>query len=157
MRRKDRERDRAFAYAVMDRCEYGVAAFSAGEEGPYCVPLSLVRVGDDLYFHCALQGRKLELLRADPRVCVSFVADTEPAYIAGKNSYTTYYKSAVAAGTAFEVTDPAEKTAALRALCEKLLAERMDGFDQAVGRSLSVTAVWGIHMERVTGKEKPRD
>ncbi len=156
MRRKDRERDRAFAYAVIDRCEYGTAAFSAGGDAPYCIPLSMVRVGDDLFFHCALQGRKLELLRADPRVCVSFVADTEPAYIAGQNNYTTFFKSAVVAGTAFEVADPAEKAAALRALCEKLLPEHMDGFDRAVNRSLSAAAVWGIHMETATGKERPR-
>ncbi len=156
MRRTDRERDRAFAYAVIDRCEYGTAAFSAGGEGPYCIPLSLVRVGDDLFFHCALQGRKLELLRADPRVCVSFVSDTEPAYIAPQNNYTTFFKSAVVTGTAFEVTDPARKTAALRALCEKLLPEHMAGFDRAVGRSLSAAAVWGIHMETATGKEKAR-
>ncbi len=154
MRRADRERDRAFAYDVIDRCEYGTSAFSTGEDAPYCIPLSLVRVGDDLYFHCALQGRKLELLRADPRVCVSFVTDTEPAYLARQNNFTTFFRSAVVTGTAFEVTDPARKTAALRALCEKLLPEHMDGFDQAVIRSLPVTAVWGIHMETAVGKEK---
>ena len=67
MRRKDRERDRAFAYDVIDRCEYGVAAM-AGEGGaPYCVPLSLVRLGDTLYFHCALEGTKLDCLRRSPR------------------------------------------------------------------------------------------
>ena len=39
MRRKDRERDRAFAYDVIDRCEYGVAAM-AGEAPVYVVHLS---------------------------------------------------------------------------------------------------------------------
>lgn len=156
MRRTDRERDRTFAYEVIDRSAYGVAAFSAGGDAPYCIPLSLVRVGDDLFFHCALQGRKLDLLRADPRVCVSFVTDAEPAYVASKNDFTTYFKSAVVTGTAFEVTDPAQKTAALRALCEKLLPAYMDGFDRAVDRSLSVTGVWGIHMDTAVGKEKPR-
>ncbi len=156
MRRADRERDRAFAYEVIDRCEYGVAAFSAGEEGPYCIPLSLVRMGDDLFFHCALQGRKLELLRADPRVCATFVTGTEPAYLAEQNNYTTFFKSAVVTGRAFEVTDPAQKTAALRALCEKLLPDHMAGFDRAVERSLPATAVWGIHMEEAVGKEKAR-
>ncbi len=154
MRRADRERDRAFAYEVIDRCEYGVAAFATGSGGPYCIPLSLVRVGDELFFHCALEGRKLELLRADPRVCVSFVCDTKPTYVADKNNYTTYFKSAVVTGTAFEVTDAARKTAALRALCEKLLGGHMDAFDRAVERSLGVTGVWGIRMETVTGKEK---
>ena len=68
MRRSDRARDRSFAFDVIDRCGHGVAALSTGGEGPYCIPLSLVRVGDDLFFHCALEGRKLDLLRRDPRV-----------------------------------------------------------------------------------------
>ncbi len=156
MRRKDRERDRAFAYDVIDRCEYGVAAFCTGEEMPYCIPLSLVRAGDYLYFHCALQGRKLDLLRADPRVCVTFVTDAEPAYVAEGNTYTTWFKSAVVTGTAFEVTDPGQKTEALRALCEKLLSDHMAGFERAVSQSLPVTGVWGIRMEEAVGKEKVR-
>ena len=48
MRRKDRERDQAFALDVIDRCEYGVAAISTGEAVPYCIPLSLARVGEEL-------------------------------------------------------------------------------------------------------------
>ncbi len=156
MRRTDRERDRAFAYAVIDRCAYGVVAFDAGEEGPYCVPLSLVRIGDELFFHCAQEGRKLELLRARPRVCVSFVADAEPYYAEARGSYSTSFQSAVISGPAFEVTSPAQKTAVLRALCEKLTPDAMEGFERAVARSLEHTGVWGIRMEEATGKEKVR-
>lgn len=154
MRRKDRERGQEFAYDVIDRCEYGVMAL-AGEE-PYCVPLSFVRVGDVLYFHCALQGRKLELLRADGRVCVSFVTDTQPLYIAHELNYTTFYRSAVVTGRAFEVTDPGEKTAALRALCQKLLPGDMADFEKAAARSLSVTGVWAVRIDQAIGKEKAR-
>lgn len=85
MRRSDRARDRSFAFDVIDRCGHGVAALSTGGEGPYCIPLSLVRVGDDLFFHCALEGRKLDLLRRDPRVCVTFVAADQPAYLPESN------------------------------------------------------------------------
>lgn len=156
MRRKDRERDQAFAYDVIDHCEYGVMAI-AGEE-PYCVPLSFVRVGDDLYFHCALQGWKLDLLRSDSRVCVSFVTGTQPLYIADEVNYTTFFRSAVVTGRAFEVTEAQEKTEALRALCQKLMPGDMADFDKAVARSLSVTGVWGIHIDQAVGKEKaPKD
>jgi len=154
MRRTDRERDRAFAYDVIDHCEYGVAAFAPGEGEPYCLPLSLVRVGDELFFHCALQGRKLDLLRADPRVCVTFVTGTQPHYIPEELNYTTYFRSAVVTGRAYEVTDPEQKTGALRALCQKLLPADMADFDRAVSRSLPATLVWGIHMEEAVGKEK---
>ena len=154
MRRKDRERDRAFAYDVIDRCEYGVAAM-AGEGGaPYCVPLSLVRLGDTLYFHCALEGTKLDCLRRSPRVCVSFVASNQAAL----DKFTTYFQSANVIGTAAEVTEAAEKISALRALCEKLTPANMagDNFERAIAKSLPRTGVWRIRMEEVTGKEKPR-
>lgn len=156
MRRKDRERGREFAYQVIDQCEYGVAALAAGEEGPYCIPLSLVRMGDELFFHCALEGRKLELLRRDPRVCVSFVTGVQAAYVAAENNYTTFFRSAIVTGRAFEVTDPGEKTAALRALCQKLTPGDMEGFETAAARSLDRTGVWGIRMETAVGKEKAR-
>ena len=151
------ERHRAEAVqALIDRCTFGVVAISTGEDTPYCLPLSLVRVDNRLYFHCAKQGRKLDLLRRDPRVCVTFVAADQPAYLPESNMYTTFFQSAVVTGTAFEVTDPGQKTAALRALCEKMTPGHMEGFEEAVRRSLTSTAVWGLHMEEVTGKEKAR-
>ena len=155
MRRSDRARDRSFAFDVIDRCGHGVAALSTGGEGPYCIPLSLVRVGDDLFFHCALEGRKLDLLRRDPRVCVTFVGEDTPVFLEPA-MYSTYFQSAIVTGTAQEVTGEAEKIAALRALCRKLTPDRMDGFDAAVSKSLKVTSVWRISMEEVTGKAKLR-
>lgn len=151
MRRSDRERDRQFALDVIDRCEYGVTAFVT-EGSPYCIPLSLVRVGEELYFHCALEGYKLDLLRKNPKVCISFVGSN----VAATDAFTTYFQSAVVEGTAYEVTQREERIEALRALCRKLTPMNMGDFDNAIARSLSRTGVWGIHIDRITGKEKPR-
>ena len=148
MRRKDRERDREFGLAVIDQCEYGTVAIQ-GEE-PYCLPLSLVRVGEELYFHCALEGKKIDLLQKNKTVWVSFVG----ANVAAVDDFTTYFSSAMVKGTAREVTDPEEKVAALHVLCEKLTPAHMPAFDQAVARSLPVTGIWKIHMEEITAKEK---
>lgn len=153
MRRSDRARDRDFSLALIDRCTHGVMALSTGEDVPYCLPLSLVRVGEDLYFHCAHEGRKIDLLRRFPQVCVTFVGEDRPAFEAPAE-YTTYFQSAIVTGTACEVTDPVEKIEALRALCRKVTPEHMDGFDAAIEKSLAVTAVWKIHMEEVSGKAK---
>ena len=149
MRRRDRERGREFALAVIDRCAWGTAAFQ-GEE-PYCLPLSLVRVGEYLYFHCALEGKKLELLRRDGRMCVTFVGHCRAA----ENEFTTYFQCAMVTGTAVEVTDREEKLTALNALCRKLTPANMDSFDAEAARSLSRTGVWKLPMEEVTAKEKP--
>ena len=156
MRRKDRERDRAFAYDVIDRCEYGVAAM-AGEGGaPYCVPLSLVRLGDTLYFHCALEGTKLDCLRRSPRVCVSFVASNQAA----QDKFTTYFQSANVIGTAAEVTEEAEGapvSAGDPTEGALVVAAAREGLDRnQLSESLPRTGVWRIQMEEVSGKEKPR-
>ena len=153
-RRVDRRRDRPCAYGGIDRGDYGVAAFSVEGDTPYCIPLSLVRVGDELFFHCAKQGSKLALLSRNPNVCVSFVSNTQPVYLEKSNSYTTADHRAVVKGHAAEVTDPQPKTAGRFARCTPLTPHDMDGFERAIERSLGITGVWGIHMSEVTGKEK---
>lgn len=153
MRRNDRAQDRDFSLALIDRCTHGVMALSTGEAVPYCLPLSFVRVGDDLYFHCAREGRKIDLLRRFPQVCVTFVGDDRPLF-AAPAMYSTWFQSAIVTGTASEVTDPDEKIEALRALCQKLTPEHMDGFEAAIEKSLTVTAVWKVHTEEISGKAK---
>ena len=153
MRRNDRAQDRDFALSLIDRCTHGVLAVSTGESVPYCLPLSLVRVGDDLYFHCAREGRKIDLLRRFPQVCVTFVGDDRPAFVPPA-MYTTYFQSVIVTGTASEVTGTQEKTAALRALCQKITPDHMEGFETAIEKSLAVTAVWKVRMEEITGKAK---
>ena len=138
MRRTDRQRGEDFALEVIDRCAYGVAAMTAGDGAPYCIPLSLVRLGDFLYFHCAMEGTKVDLLRRDPRICISFVGENQAA----QDDFTTYFQSACVE----------------RALCEKLTPSHMtgDNFDRAMERSLARTGVWKIRICSLTGKEKPR-
>ena len=156
MRRSDRAQSLEFAQALIDRCTYGVVAISTGEDTPYCLPLSLVRVDNRLYFHCAKQGRKLDLLHRNPKVCVTFVGTSEPAYVESNNTFTDYFQSAMVTGTAYEVLEDDEKIEALRALCSKVTPEGMSGdnFERAVTGSLAVTGVWRIEMEEVTAKAK---
>lgn len=68
-------------------------------------------MGDKLYFHCAKEGHKTDLLRRDDRVCVTFVGADDPAFVAPA-MYTTYFQSAVVIGRASEVTEPEEKAEA---------------------------------------------
>ena len=153
MRRNDRAQSRDFALALIDRCTHGVIAISSGGPAPYCLPLSFVRMGDNLYFHCAHEGRKVGLLRRFPRVCITFVGDDRPVFVPPA-MYSTWFQSAIVTGTASEVDNPAERTEALRALCQKLTPEHMDGFLSAAEKSLAVTAVWRVRMEDISAKAK---
>ena len=157
MRRKDRARGLEFSLPLIDRCSHGVMALTTNEDTPYCLPLSFVRVDNALYFHCAHQGKKIELMRAHPRVCVTFVGGDSPAYL-DKGEYTTFFQSVIVTGTVHEVTDDEEKILALRALCQKLTPQAMDGdkFQNAISRSLAATGVWRVDLDEISGKEKAR-
>ncbi len=151
MRRKDRERSPEFAKEILDHCVYAVLATVNPDGTPYCIPVNTVRDGNDLYFHCALEGQKIDNLRANPAVCLTAVSRTRIP----PDEFTTQYESAVVFGTAQEVTDEIEKLAALRLLCEHYVPTHMDHFDTEIAGSMKRTGVWKIHMERVTGKCKP--
>ena len=153
MRRHDREMPREFAIEVVDKCEYAVLAMLDPDGAPYCVPLSIVRMGERIYFHSARDGFKLDCLKASPRVCISCVGDTCRA----KDKFTTEFESAIVRGTAEVVTDDAERIAALRALCERHTPSNMAQFDAAIERSLARTLVVSVSIESITAKRKKYD
>ena len=150
MRRRDREQPKEFGLELIDRCEYGVASMIDENGQPYGVVLNLVREEDRLYFHCAMEGKKIDSLRKNPDVCISFVGNVSPV----ADKFTTLYESAIVRGKAFEVKEDEEKIHALRILCEKLTPANMENFDEAIARSLNRTAVWRIDIDEVTAKAK---
>ncbi len=153
MRRKDREMPAAFALSVADKCEYAVLSMTNVNGDPYCVPISIVRDENVVYFHCAAEGEKIDCLKCNPRVCLACVGDTCRAL----NEFTTEFESAILRGTASEVTDSAEKIHALRLLCLRHTPTNMAEFDGAIEKSLSRTAIWKIEIAEITGKRKKYD
>lgn len=149
----------AWALEVLDKAPY-VTVSMVDEEGmPYGLPLSLVRTDErTFYFHCALEGKKLDLLRKNPRVCLSAVTKCKPTVGPKDGSFTLEFKSAIAFGKAEIVTDDTEKIAALRAICERFLPHHMDAFDASIARSLDRTAIVRITLtEPPVGKRKQYD
>ena len=148
MRRKERERDAEFAFGIVDKCEYAVLATINNDVTPYCIPVSIIRIDDDIYFHCAMEGQKTDNMKRNPQVCMTCVGDT---YLP-PDEFTARFESAVVYGTASEVTDDAEKITVLKPLCEKYTPTNMADFDNHVGRFLKYTAIWKIHIDKITGK-----
>lgn len=150
MRRKDREKDRDFALKVIDHAPFGVAAFVDEKGDPYAIQLSIVRVGEFLFFHSAHEGTKNDIIKRNSRICVTFASNVIPA----KDSFTTSYESAIVKGVVTEVFDDDEKTEILRALSIRFCPDNMGRFDEAIKMSLGRTAIFKISMDEVTGKAK---
>ena len=79
MRRKDKERDAAFAWQVLRDATYATLAMTDSDGAPYCVPVNHVadEQGNAVYFHCAGAGRKWDILTKEPPVCLSAVSKAE--------------------------------------------------------------------------------
>ena len=153
MRRTDREMPREFALEVVDKCEWAALGLTDTSNKPYCVPVTIARSGGAIYFHSAMEGRKIDCLRHCPDVCLSCVGDTRRM----TNEFSTEFESAMVFGTAYEVNDEAEKIAALHMICERHTPMNMANFDEAIQRSIGRTAVWRIDIASVTGKRKKYD
>ena len=159
MRKANRKMDAAFAFEVFDKAPYVTVSMTRHDGTPYGLPLSLARTDDKtFYFHCALEGDKLDCIAHQPTVFLSAVTKCAPTVGPKDGSFTLQYKSATAIGIAELVTDREEKIAAMRAICQRLLPHHMDAFDDAINRSLERTAVVRITLtEPPIGKRKQYD
>ena len=151
--------DSQWALEVMHKAPYITVSFIDEDGKPYGLPLSLASDDDvNWYFHGALEGKKLEAIKAHPEVCLSAVTRCAPTVGPKDGSFTLQFKSAIAFGKAEIVTEDAEKIHGLRLICERFLPQHMDAFDQSIARSLSRTAVVRITLtEPPTGKRKQYD
>lgn len=149
MRRKEKERDEAFAWKTLDESDFATLSMCDGSV-PYAVPVSPARIGKSIYFHCALEGKKLDVLQKNDRVLLSCATGVDPI----PQRYTTKYASAMFFGTARLVEDDETKISALRAICEKYAKSNMQGFDDAIERSLARTGVVEITPDEITAKAK---
>ncbi len=155
MRRKDKERDAAFAWQVLRDAPYAVVAMTAEDGTPYCVPVNHIadEAGNAIYFHCAGAGRKWDILVKEPPVCLTAVS--KAAIVPGE--LTTAYDSAVVHGRAFVVRDAEEKWHALRLLVQSLDPVSVEKARMCSQQSMDRTMIVKIVPETVSGKQSHGD
>jgi len=154
LRRKDREIvDPGEIRDILDRsdsCRIGFAADSV----PYIVAMNFGYRWDDrliLYFHCAREGRKLELMERNDRVCFQMDVDHEP--IRGKRAcdWGMGYRSLAGTGRLSRVADGAEKREGL----DRIMAHHgFPGPHEYETRIFDATEVLKLEVEAFSGKTK---
>lgn len=136
--------------AILKDGQVGYLAL-AKEGQPYLVPLNYLYEKGLIYFHCALQGRKIDYIRANPKGC--FQTGEVGGLISGDNpcSHNYSYRSVIVEGTVEEVVDPAEKENILRLITAKYSTEQMaEGVISA--KRISATGVYRITPSNISGK-----
>jgi hypothetical protein len=148
MRRKDKEiTDREQMEAVLTRAEVACIAFSKDNE-PYVIPMNFAYREGILYFHSAREGTKLDMLRANPRVCVAAAVDV--ALVRGDRpcDFSARYRSVICRGRAAEIEGTAAKEEALRMITKKYAGQEIPGALKA-----DPVTVIAVTVEEMTGKK----
>jgi len=148
--------DRREIRDILDRC--GVVHIGMVDGGePYVVPMNYGYTMDDdgrlsLFIHGATQGRKIDVMRANPRVFVEMECDLEPFSGDVACRYGLAYRSLMGRGKAVFVDDPVEKAAALNHLMRTQMGK---GDFEFTEKLVKVVAVIRIDVEEYTAKRRP--
>ena len=122
---------------------------------PYVVPMNYGYTMEDgklvLYLHCATQGKKLDMIRSNPRVFFELDCDRMPFEGDKPCQYGLGYSSVMGRGTARIVDDVEEKMQAMT-----LLMKTQTGKDFSFNdRLVSIVSVIRIDVTEYTAKHRP--
>jgi nitroimidazol reductase NimA-like FMN-containing flavoprotein (pyridoxamine 5'-phosphate oxidase superfamily) len=121
---------------------------------PAVLPTLYARVGDRLYIHGSTGSRPLRGAGEDAGLQVCLTVTLVDGIVLARSAFhhSINYRSAVVHGTAYQVTDPAERATALDALVDHIVPGRADDSRRANPRELAATAVIRLDLEKVSAK-----
>lgn len=157
MRRNDREiHDLTFIKRLLETCR--VCRIGMVDQGkPYVLPINYGYVLKErqltFYLHSASFGRKVEIFKNNPQVCVE-IDQAETLVGEGEIAcrYGYLYESLIGMGTIFEITDLKEKQFGL-----ELLMKHMTGRDGYQYNGLETVNVYKIVMDDYSVKANQKD
>jgi len=157
MRRKDREiTDINAIEEILLQCKTCHLAMIDGDT-PYIVPLSygykLLDGGVlELYFHSALEGRKLDILKRNNKVCFEVSSEGEPIHSETPCNSGYYFSSVIGFGDAVFIDNADDKCEALSVMFKYQTSKDVT-FTAEQAESVCVFKVVSTNF---TGKKKPR-
>ncbi|MBC8471645.1 MAG: pyridoxamine 5'-phosphate oxidase family protein [Planctomycetes bacterium] len=149
MRRKDQEiTDIASIEDIIRKGQ--VCRLALSENGrPYIVPLCFGYKDNNLYFHSAREGKKLDILRKNNNVC--FEIDIDHELVKGKKACncSMKYRSVIGFGKAELIEDIEPKRRAFNIIMQNYF----EGFFKYPEESIQNTVIIKVEIESMTGKK----
>jgi len=149
LRRKDRAISVEEAVEVLKKAEYGVLSTISPDGSPYGVPLNFCVIDKAIYFHSAVEGRKIDNIRTAASVSFCAVGATEVM----PEKFGTKYESVIVSGTISEVFEQ-EKQAALEGLVQKYSGSYFDSGLAYIEKLREKTRVFKISVVQLSGKAR---
>lgn len=119
------------------------------DEKPYIVPLSFGYKDKMLYFHSAAKGKKIDIMRKNPRVC--FEIDINSKIIKAEDAckWSMRYQSVIGYGKAVLLQNADEKRKALKII----MSQYSDRPHHFIEKKVQKAAVIKVAIEDMTGRQ----
>lgn len=148
MRREEQEiTDRGEIDEIISKSQVFRLAMADGEK-PYIVPLCLGYDGKNIYFHCARDGKKSDILKKNGSVSFEFDEVGELEKSDQPCNWGIKYKSVIGCGKATFVEDAEEKKKGLGLIMKQYADQPFEFKD----RTVAAVTVIRIDIEEITGK-----
>ncbi len=151
MRRKDKEiTDPTEIKNIIKRAKVCRLALSVDDQ-PYIVPMSFGYEDNTLYFHCAKQGKKIDMIKQNNRVCFEIDIDHEVVLNLEETSKSTMkYKSVIGLGKAFILEDKEEIIKALNMVMRHYTHD--ETFHRDYEKTINAVLTFKVVISEMTGK-----
>jgi nitroimidazol reductase NimA-like FMN-containing flavoprotein (pyridoxamine 5'-phosphate oxidase superfamily) len=149
MRRSDRQISESDSFEILEKGEYGILSMVNESNEPYGIPVNYCVVDDALYFHCAREGLKTDILETNPSVSFCVVGFTEVV----PDRFGTLYESCLVKGSAAEIYSE-EKQTALEGIILKYSVNFVPEGARYIEKLTTKTRVFRISINTITGKAR---
>jgi len=149
MRRRDRELKNGEVIEILKNSDYGILSTISQNGYPYGVPISYTYINDSIYFHCAVEGHKLDNIRNNGKVSFCVVGQTQIL----PDKFSTKYQSVIVFGRAIEVSDD-ERNMVLLEILNKYSPDYIEQGKEYIQKKNKATKVIRINVEHISGKAR---
>lgn len=150
MRKKQYEiSDPAILELILSRSEVCRVAMMDSDK-PYIVPLNYGYRDKTIYFHSANEGKKIELLKTNNKVCFEIELFSEIVKNEIPCDWSSKYRSVIGYGTVEFVTDPEGKIEALDIIMSHYGKETINTYKDSL---LERVLIMKLNIEEISGKQ----
>lgn len=127
----------------------GVLSLCGADNIPYGVPLSHVYEDGKLYFHSALKGHKIDLIKQNSSASFTIIDKDE----IHPETYTTYFRSVIVFGKVKVIEDNNQKEKILKALGRRCNPHDVESLNKEIKNGFNRCLALEMIIERMTGKQ----
>jgi uncharacterized protein len=142
--------DRATIDAILDAMPLAHVGYVL-DGAPVVTPTLQWRIGERIYWHGSSASRT-QRKSAAAQVCVTVTLTDAMVLARSGLEHSVNFRSVMVFGEAQPVTDPAEKTAALRAMMEAMFPTRWDQLRPMTAQELKATAILSLPLTEASAK-----